>query len=303
MDCTRSVTPGRVSPSPNAVKGYLKMNLKVCASVIAFLSSACLLAQDLQLPISESRIQPLTVQDRPQAIQLQGFEFIVPELIIGGEWTTTIRLTNRGKSSIPATNVYFIDNNGNPMSATFQNSSGSTVSGTGFSFSLGLGGIVEATFIGTSTTQFGFATIGCNTNGCGTPGLYGEVTLRNRNATRPDFESVFPLEYPASIQYMLFDGRAGVTTVLYLVNSTTTAQTVNIDVYDVNNNLLRTVPIPMQPMVSLILSLHGNVAPETVGIQGTLVIRSTSTLPVTVTGLRINPSNSFSSMRAFIPSN
>ena len=174
---------------------------------------------------------------------------------------------------------------------------------TGFSFSLGVGGIVEGTFIGTSTVKFGFASIGCNANGCGTPGLYGEATLRNRNATRPDFESVFPLEYPASVQYMLFDGRAGVTTVLYLVNSTTTAQTVNIDIYDVNNRLLRTVPIPMQNSASLILSLHGDLAPETVGIQGTLLIRSGSTLPVTITGLRINPSNSFSSMRAFIPSN
>jgi hypothetical protein len=189
------------------------------------------------------------------------------------------------------------------MSATFQATSGSIITGTGFSFTLGLGGIVEATFIGTSAVNFGFASIGCNANGCGTPGLYGEATLSNRNSTRPDFESVFPLEYPATVQYMLFDGRAGVTTVLYLVNSTTTAQTVNIDVYDANNRLLRTVPIPMQGMASLIRSLHGELAPETVGIQGTLVIRSGNTLPVTITGLRINPSDSFSSMRAFLPSN
>src|SRR5260370_2251917 len=147
------------------------------------------------------------------------------------------------------------------MSATFQTSSGSTVIGTGFSFSLGIGGIVEATFIGTSTPQFGFAAILCNANGCGTPGLYGEATLRNRNATRPDFESVFPLEFAASLQYMLFDGRAGLTTVLYLVNCATVAQTVNIDVFDVNNRLLRTVPVPMQASSSLILSLHGDLPP------------------------------------------
>ena len=284
------------------------MNLRTCGLFISFLFSASLFAQDIQLQTTayqttESRIQPLSVKGLPQAIQLQGFEFVVPEVIIGGEWTTTIRLTNRGTAAIPATNVFFIDNNGNPMSATFQMTSGGIITDTGFSFSLGFGGIVEATFIGTSTTQFGFASIDCNANGCGTPGLYGEATLRNRNATRPDFESVFPLEYPASVQYMLFDGRAGVTTVLYLVNSAATAQTVSIDVVDVNNKLLRTVPIPMKSSASLILSLHGDLAPETVGIQGTLVIRSASNLPVTVTGLRINPSNSFSSMRAFIPSN
>ncbi len=266
------------------------MNFKTYGLLISFLLSASLLAQDIQPSEMESRIQPLPATGPPQAIQLQGVEFVVPELIIGGEWTTTIRLTNRGKTAIPTTNVFFIDNNGKPMSTTFQATSGSIVTGTGFSFFLGIGGIVEATFIGTSTVTFGFASIGCNANGCGTPGLYGEATLRN-------------LEYPASVQYMLFDGRAGVTTVLYLVNSTTTAQTVNIDIYDVNNKLLRTVPIPMQGSASLILSLHGDLAPETVGIQGTLVIRSGSTLPVTITGLRLNPSNSFSSMRAFIPSN
>jgi hypothetical protein len=279
------------------------MKFKTYGLLVSFMLSVSLLAQDIQPSTAESRIQPLPATGPPQAIQLQGVEFVVPELIIGGEWTTTIRLTNRGKTAIPTTNVYFFDNNGNAMSATFQITSGSIITDHGFSFSLGVGGIVEATFIGTSTVTFGFASIGCNTNGCGTPGLYGEATLRNRNATRPDFESVFPLEYPASVQYMLFDGRAGVTTVLYLVNSTTTPQTVNIDVYDVNSKLLRTVPIPMQSEASLILSLHGDLAPETVGIQGTLAIRSASTLPVTITGLRINPSNSFSSMRAFIPSN
>ncbi len=279
------------------------MNLKTYGLLLSVLFSATLLAQDVQPRKTESGIQLLTQRLSPQAIQLQGVEFVVPELIIGGEWTTTIRLTNRGKASIPTTNVFFFDNNGNPMSATFQTTSGSTVTGTAFSFSLGVGGIVEATFIGSSAVAYGYASIGCNANGCGTPGLYGEATLRNRNATRPDFEAVFPLEYPASVQYMLFDGRSGVTTALYLVNSTTTGQTINIDVYDVNNKLLRTVPIPMQPEASIILSLHGDLAPETVGIQGTLVIRSVSTLPVTITGLRINPSNSFSSMRAFIPSN
>jgi hypothetical protein len=282
------------------------MNFTMRGLLTSLFCAASLWAQDIQHLTAESSIRSLTATEAkgaPHAIQLQGVEFVVPELIIGGEWTTTIRLTNRGSTTIPTTNVYFFDNNGSPMAATFQITGGSVITDVGFSFFLNTGGIVEATFIGTSSVRFGFGTIACNSNGCRTPGLYGEATLRNRNATRPDFESVFPLEYPSSAQYMLFDGRAGVTTVLYLVNSTTTAQTVNIDVYDVNNRLLRTIPIPMQQLTSLILSLHADLAPETVGIQGTLGIRSGSTLPVTITGLRINPSNSFSTMRAFIPSN
>jgi hypothetical protein len=278
------------------------MNSKIKGLLITLVFSASVVAQNVQAR-TESRIEPLT-KGSPEAIQLQGVEFVIPELIIGGEWTTTIRLTNRGKTAYPATNVIFIDNTGNPMSATFQTTSGNVVTGTGFSFSLGVGGIVEATFVGTSNAIFGFAAINCNASGCGTPGLYGEATLRNHNATRPDFVSVFPLEYPASIQYMLFDGRSGVSTTLYLVNSATTAaQTVNIDILDVNNNLLGTIPIPMQPGASSILGLS-SIAPQTVGIQGTLVIRSgSSTLPVTITSLRIDPSNSFTPLRSFIPSN
>ncbi|MCX6593837.1 MAG: hypothetical protein NTZ56_20165 [Acidobacteria bacterium] len=277
-------------------------------ALVGLLFATALFAQTDQSTISESRVQPLAAmgtQVFPQAIELQGFEYVVPELIIGGEWTTTIKLTNRGRTAIPPTNVLFIDNNGNPLLATFQTSSGNTVTDSGFSFSLSIGGIIEIPFTGTSTVRFGYATVACNANGCGTPGLYGEATLRNRNPTRPaDFESVFPLEAPATLQYMLFDGRAGFTTVLYLVNSSPSSQTVTLDVFDNRNNILRTVPIPMGRQTSQILSLHGDLAPETVGIQGTLRIRSAGpSVFVTVTGLRINPLNSFTPIRAFVPSN
>jgi len=132
-------------------------------------------------------------------------------------------------------------------------------------------------------------------------GLYGEVTLRNRNATRPDFESVFPIEEPFATQYMLFDGRNGLTTVLYLVNESTTANLISIDVIDANNRTLRTIPISFVAIGSQILTLH-ILAPETIGIQGTLRIRGQDSASlVTATGLRVNPSNSFTPLRAFAP--
>jgi hypothetical protein len=88
------------------------MNLKTYRLFIGFLFAASLLAQEIQPSTPESTIQPPTAIGSPKAIQLQGVEFVVPELIIGGEWTTTIRLTNRGKTAIPTTNVYFFDNTG-----------------------------------------------------------------------------------------------------------------------------------------------------------------------------------------------
>jgi hypothetical protein len=234
------------------------------------------------------------------AIQLQNDEWVIPELIIGGEWTSTIRLTNRGTTAIPPTNVYFVDNMGNPMQTTFRTTAGNIVTGTGFSFFAAVGGMAEATFVGGTNTVFGHAIIGCSTNGCGTPGLYGEVTLRNHNATRPDFEAVFPLEQPAGLQYMLWDGRNGLTTMLYLDNEGTSPTTVSLDLRDINNTVVRTLNIPLPAMGSQILMTLQSLAPETIGTQGTIVIRSPSTALITATGLRINPTNSFTPLRAFV---
>ena len=256
---------------------------------------------------SARTIGPLATTAKPdaahksEAIQLTGSEYVIPQLILGGEWTSDIKLSNQGSTRIPTTNVYFYDDQGNPMSATFQTTDGDIVTDTGFSFSLNSGEVIEGSFFGTSATRFGHAVVGWSANGCGTDGLYGEVTLRNRNPTRPDFESVFPFEYPTSLQYLLFDGRKGITTSLYLVNESTHSTTISIDVVDDGNFLLRTVNIPFFGLQSQILTLHV-LAPETVGAFGTLVIRSPGvSVPVTATGLRINPSNSFTPLRAFIP--
>jgi hypothetical protein len=107
---------------------------------------------------------------------------------------------------------------------------------------------------------------------CGALELYGEVTLTNRNPTRPDFQSVFSLEMAATLQYKVLNG---FTTTLYLDNEGIAASNITMEVRDVNNNLLRTVNIPMAAEGAQIFTLHP-LAPETIGIQGTLVFRSTS---------------------------
>lgn len=237
----------------------------------------------------------------PQAVQLQGLEYVIPELIIGGEWTSTIRLTNQGSQPVPTTNVFFMDNVGNPLQTTFQITNGNVITDVGFSFSLPVGSVVEATFFGDRNTAYGQAIIGCSAAGCGAPGIYGEVALRNRNSTRPDFESVFPFERPYGLQYMLFDGRNGFTTTLYLVNESTSTSQLAVDIVDSSNRLLRTVSLTFPALGSQILTLHV-LAPETIGIQGTLVIRGLNSGGLfTATGLRINPSNSFTPLRGFVP--
>src|SRR5262245_11282136 len=94
---------------------------------------------------------------QPRAAYQQPIEYVIPELIIGGELTSTIKLTNRSSTAIPPTNVYFMDNSESPMTTTFQTSTGKVTTDVGFSFSLQPGGIIEGTFLGGSNTVFGHA--------------------------------------------------------------------------------------------------------------------------------------------------
>ncbi|MCW5979421.1 MAG: hypothetical protein KIT09_15195 [Bryobacteraceae bacterium] len=240
-----------------------------------------------------------------EAVYQRGIEFIVPQIIIGGEWTTTIRLTNKGTTPIPSSDVYFVDNYGDPMSATFRTTDGRVVTDSGFSFRLSNNSVLEGTFQGTSATRFGWAIIdpkACPLESDCT--LYGEVSLKNKHSSRPDFESVFPLESPSELQYMLWDHRAGYSTVLYLVNVNTSQDTVSLQFRDDNDILIRNVDLTMRSAEARIVTLH-ELAPETIGRYGTLIVRARNVegkLPMIVaTALRINPTNSFTPVRTFAP--
>jgi hypothetical protein len=239
-----------------------------------------------------------------QASYLAGVEFVIPQLIVGGEWNTTLKLTNRGTATITAGRALFIDSTGKTMSLTIQTLTGGTQVAGGLSFTLPQGGVIEVPFVSGTDTVFGHVLIDPASCPLGTAcSLYAESTLRNRNATRPDFESVFPSEQPADVQYMLFDHRTGFSTVLYLINSNTTATTVELDFRGTSNGPLQSVSVSLQSGEAQILSPHA-LAPNTIGQHGTMIIRATNaaTRPLIVaTGLRINPSNSFTPLRTFVP--
>ena len=215
----------------------------------------------------------------------------------------SLKLTNRSNASIAATNVYFLDNLGNPMKATFQATGGGILTDVGFSFSLPPGAIIEGVFFGGANTQFGQAFVAtCSSAGVCISGLYGEVTLTNTNSTRPDFQSIFPLEQPTALQYMLWDHRNGLSTVLYLVSENTTTTTVSLEFLNTSNQIISTVNVTLPSLSSQIITLN-TLVPATNGIQGTLIInrQNNAGALVTATALRINPSNSFTPMRAFVP--
>jgi hypothetical protein len=250
----------------------------------------------------------------PQAIQQQSVEYVLPELIVGGEWTSSIKVVNLGASAMPITPFYFWDNTGQPLVVAFRVtvllpdgtvSLGPMVIDSGGTVTLSSGAMLEATFVGDpNNTRFGHVTFNfCATNAaCSSAGIYAEVALRNHNAIRPDFESVFPLEQPATSQYMLWDNRNGFSGVLYVVNNQTSAATAIIDFYSTTGRLLKSASLPFVGLGSQILTI-ASIAPETAGQQGFMVIHGAiSTNLFTATAIRINPTNSFTPLRAFVPS-
>ena len=97
--------------------------------------------------------------DKPKAIQIQGTEYVIPELIIGAKGLP-YKIMNRGTNAIPVTNVLFYDDAGNPMRAMYQISNGNIIADTRFSFSLPTGTMLEATFTAGIAPGVGHGVIG-----------------------------------------------------------------------------------------------------------------------------------------------
>src|SRR5438132_2406331 len=62
-----------------------------------------------------------------EAVKQQPLEVVVPEFIIGGEWSSTLRLTNQGTAAISLSKAVFLDNLGRSVSATFQITGGGVI--------------------------------------------------------------------------------------------------------------------------------------------------------------------------------
>jgi hypothetical protein len=130
--------------------------------------------------------------------------------------------------------------------------------------------------------------------------------LRNRNPTRPDFESVFSLEAPARDQFLLWDHRGYFGTTLYLANANNSPTTVTLDFRDTFGGQIISdfVYLPASGTRIVYLDVF---APETIDYNGTLLIHASNSFGevplVTATALRINPSNSFTPLKTYVTKN
>jgi hypothetical protein len=138
-----------------------------------------------------------------------------------------------------------------------------------------------------------------------TIGLYGEVVLCNRNATRPDFESVFPLEQPPPLQYLLWDHRGGFQTVSYLANDSTSPWNVvaQFRQHDEpgNHHDKRQSGVGIIPDSESWCDRSSNQRFRRYARNPCHRRERERCSLLTATALRLNPSNSFTPIRAFIP--
>jgi len=279
--------------------------MRLLIPLALILSAAAFASENSQVKRLSADAYARSVDARREANYQVGYEFILPEFIVGGEWTSTIRFTNKGSVPIVDAEVLLIDNLGQPLFATFTTyPDNQLVTDSGFLVTLPDKGVLEVNFQGGGPTQYGYVWV--DTTACPLEAdcsLYAEVALKNSHPSRPDLESVFPLEEPASEQYFLWDHRGGFSTTLYLVSANLTPNDVELEFRDSDDNLIDIVYLSMYDE-TLILIPHARV-PATLGKYGTLIIRATNMedeVPLIVaTALRINPTNSFTPMRAFVP--
>ena len=90
---------------------------------------------------------------------------------------------------------------------------------------------------------------------------------------------------PTALQYMLFDHRNGLDSVLYLVNEGTTATQTALNFTGPVNQSLGNTTVTLPSLWSQIIDL-ASVVPATIGQQGTITISSSGAL---VTGYGLIP--------------
>ncbi len=222
-------------------------------------------------------------------------EVYLPELIIGGEWTTTLTITNLGTETAQNLSGYLIDNNGFPLTATIRGE-GNVVIDDAFILSVAPGVVFEIQFSLEGGPGFGhiyLPPVSCGSANCT---IQAQAALKNTNPTRPDFESVFTLSAPESNQALLYDHRGGFSTTLYLVNAKQNATTVRLTMQDDFGHVIGAQDIDMTAESTQLITLHA-MFPGSIGHYGLLLMTDTGNPEnlggILATALRINPTNSF----------
>lgn len=224
----------------------------------------------------------------------------VPQVIFGGEWTTRITFINT-RSSVARFPLSLFGADGRALTVPLVGVDGPP--SANYQVTVPAGGqlLVETAYDPGAPTITGtaYADFPCTTtpeDACGR--IAGLVMLRNRNATRPDFEAVFSLKSGTRRGLVAFDHAGGGGTVLMVASDNRFATlTITAAIRDQNGNRVALDQFTLPSRGTMLVNLAEK-WPASAGIRGSIELTSDS-LGLIVTGLRINPSNSFAPLNAF----
>lgn len=244
---------------------------------------------------------PLLTAQKARQIRVSSLDENLPIILFGQEWTTklTFHSFNTAPTRIP---VEFFATNGQPLAVPFNDSRASTMTvtlepGQSTVFETAYEPSASATGVGRGKLD-----IPCSADTCG--GIATTVNIRNRANGRPDFEAIFPAQGSDDRTVLPVDNSRGHSTVVMIGNdgfSTSSARnaTITISFRDRSNTRvhLDQFEIPNRGARLLNLSEYSQLR----DFQGVADFSAINSFGITVVGLRINPTNSFTPILPYEP--
>jgi hypothetical protein len=226
-------------------------------------------------------------------------DLIVPQVVDGDSWKTTIFLTSLEPSDTIYFNLAFYSDSGFPLILPLVGV-GSTASGSA-ALPPNWSTTIETQGTG-ATLQQGWAVVSTFDRPPGQPGarqivsrIAGMAVFRQRIPGRPDFEAVVPFSPMNETRFVMpFDNRNDFSTgIAWLNPNLTTPAPVEVTIQTADARILRLDSFTLAPGSKVVFSMPDRY-PESRGQTGSILVR-TSSRSLSGLGLRFNPTGAFTS--------
>jgi hypothetical protein len=212
---------------------------------------------------------------------------VIPHMVDGGGWATSVTLTNLDLMKITVT-VLFIRSDGTDLSVPV-NGQGTV---RGMEVTLDPGTTLTFSTAGTAgTTTSGWAYIVKGTRDA----VGGMAVFRQSVPGRPDFEAVVPIVSSFDDRaVLLFDNTNGFVSAAAFANPNPRAATVQFTVRGENAAVLERKSLTLDPLTHTAGTIPATF-PSTAGRRGSIEFQVSNGFGVGALGLRFNPGGSFTS--------
>lgn len=225
--------------------------------------------------------------ESPRKVNISSLDDVIPQLVVGGGWSTSITLVNidEGAVSVP---IKYFDGNGQPWVPRGLPTAPINIPAKG---------TVTINTAEDGDLQQGWAQLDFPC--C--PDVSGYAIFKQRVAGRPDLEAVVPLADSYSQRSVLmFDNTNGYSTGIALVNTDSfTTATVTVAIRDEAGQRIHLDQFTMPKQSKQVFSMPDRFAPST-GRRGSIEFTA-SPGRISVLGLRFNPGGAFTSIHALEP--